>query len=115
MIYPITPVPAPRQSRRDAWAPRPEVLRYRAFRDEVLFRKVEVPEDGAAITFVMPMPKSWGKHKKAAMVGQLHKQKPDLDNLLKALVDAVYCDDCMVSSYAGVRKIWGYEGSIIIE
>lgn len=91
------------------------MLRYRAFRDEVLFRKVDVPEDGASITFVMPMPKSWSKAKKLAMNGKLHKQKPDLDNLLKALIDAVYCDDCSVSSYAGIRKIWGYEGSIIIE
>lgn len=115
--YPIVPCPAPRQSRRDAWNPSDRVMRYRAFRDECALRRVSVPAAGAAITFVLPMPASWSGKKKAAMLGQPHTQKPDLDNLLKALIDAVYRDQCdgVVHHYRDLRKVWGEVGAIVVE
>jgi len=60
------------------------------------------------------MPKSWGKRKKASMCGKPHQQKPDIDNLLKALFDAVYDDDSKIWQVGGVMKLWDYEGSITI-
>lgn len=77
----------------DRWKQRPPVLRYRAFCDEVRLHGCAVPESGSHITFHIPMPKSWTKKKKAMMLGQPHKQVPDVDNLLKALLDAIYDDD----------------------
>lgn len=113
MKYPITPVPKPRQTRADRWKKRPPVLRYRAFADECRARRVTVPEQGSHITFVLPMPASWSKKKRAEMDGQPHQQKPDKDNLEKALLDAVHAEDCAVWD-SRVTKRWGEEGAIII-
>lgn len=49
-----------------------------------------------------------------------HTQKPDLDNLLKSLLDAlvkacVLQDDCLVDSFCpGPKKIWGASNSILV-
>lgn len=114
MRYPITPVPKPRMTRGDQWKKRPATARYWAFKDEVRIRGVVLPEDGANVLFIMPMPASWSKKKKAEMDGMMHKQKPDLDNLMKALGDAVYDDDSRISSLSGLGKVWGKEGAIVI-
>ncbi len=83
--YAITPVPKPRMTQRDKWKKRPVVLRYHAFKDEVRAAGVELEESGQHIIFVLPMPKSWSKKKQREMVGKPHQQKPDKDNLEKAL------------------------------
>lgn len=114
MKYPIVPVPKPRQTRSDVWKKRPPVLRYRAFADECRARKVQVPECGAHITFVLPMPASWSNKKRDTMDGQPHQSKPDSDNLVKALLDAVLPEDCAVWDYR-VTKLWGEVGAIIIQ
>ena len=112
--YPIIPVPKPRQTRADKYKKRPPVLRYRAFADECRLRKVHVPLYGAHITFVLPMPKGWSDKKKIDMNQMPHQQKPDVDNLAKALFDAVYSDDSKIWD-ARITKIWGFEGEIIID
>ena len=112
MIYPITPIGKPRMTRADAWKKRPAVLRYWAFKDECAKHGVYKP-DKPHIVFYMPMPKSWSKKKKAAMNGQPHTQKSDLDNLLKALWDSTCVDDAHIwCVYA--EKVWSYEGKIKI-
>ena len=80
-------------TKRDKWAKRPIVLRYWAFCDEVRASGCVVPDSNSHITFHIPMPKSWTKKKKAIMLGQPHQQVPDIDNFLKALLDAIYDDD----------------------
>jgi len=60
------------------------------------------------------MPKSWSKKKKLEMVGRPHKQKPDLDNLLKALLDAVFDEDCEIWDIQAT-KYWNTRGMIIIK
>jgi Holliday junction resolvase RusA-like endonuclease len=114
--YNITPIPKPRQTRRDKWLnpPRPSVARYRAFANECKRLRVEVPAEGANIAFIMPMPKSWSKKKKEEMDRQPHTQRPDLSNLLKSLEDAVYGEDSHIWHYKTVMKIWGRKGKIII-
>ena len=112
-VFAIKPVPKPRMTQRDKWAKRPAVLRYRAFCDEVRANEVKLPEDGSIVTFVMPMPKSWSKKKKDEMDGAPHQQKPDLDNLVKALGDACYTEDCKIHCIAA-RKVWGVEGQLIV-
>jgi Holliday junction resolvase RusA-like endonuclease len=116
VTHTILPISAPRQVKSDKWNPSQHVLNYRAFRDEVALRRIHVPTRGAAIVFVLPMPESWSQKKRDAMRGKPHESKPDLDNLLKALIDAVYRNQCdgKVSNYAGLDKIWGDVGQIII-
>lgn len=113
MRHDICPAPKPRMTQRDRWAQRPAVLRYRAFCDEVRAAGVEIPESGAHLVFVLPMPKSWSKKKRAAMNGKPHQQKPDVDNLLKAVLDAVHSDDAHIWSISAA-KLWGEVGSITI-
>lgn len=112
--YLITPMGKPRMTRSDKWKQRPEVLRYQAFKDEVRLNKVSLPESGYHITFVIPMPKSWSKKKQAEMNGKPHQQKPDKDNLEKALLDAIFEDDCRIWD-GRVSKVWGEAGKIVIK
>ena len=113
LIYPIVPMGKPRMTRADKWKKRPEVMRYRAFCDEVRLRGVVLPESGAHITFVLPMPASWSKKKRQQHNGQPHQAKPDCDNMLKALMDALYEDDAHIWD-CRITKVWGEIGQIII-
>ena len=112
--YHILPVGKPRMTRRDKWLtpPRPGVAKYRAFADECRRLEVWVPLEGGHVTFILPMPESWSQKKKALMVGARHQQKPDVDNLLKALLGAVYPDDDTAVWDIRVTKVWGTSGYI---
>lgn len=109
--YPIIPVAKPRMTRADKWKLRPAVLRYRAFCDEVRLRGIQVQESGTELKFCIPMPKSWSKKKRAEMVGTPHRQTPDLDNLIKAILDALYSDDSVVHQITA-SKVWATDGGI---
>ncbi len=109
--YLITPVPKPRMTKRDCH--RPSAKRYWAFKDQVKIFNVQLPYYGATVVFVLPMPKSWSKKKKSKMNGKPHQQTPDLDNLLKALGDAVYQEDKKIYDIC-VSKRWGFVGGIFI-
>lgn len=121
-IYNIPPTPKPRMTISDrrpyppkkykgkVW-PRPAVTRWKTFKNMVIAHKVTLPEDGAHVIFHIAMPPSWPKKKKERMLGQLHKQTPDWDNLAKALCDAIYGDDSCISDIR-ITKRWGYEGAI---
>ena len=111
-ILDVTPVPAPRQSRRDAWAPRPCVLRYRAMRDHLRMLRAQVPERVVMI-FYLPMPPSWSTAKRIAHAGTPHRQKPDADNLLKATIDAVVADDAAHYDERSI-KVWSWAPRIVI-
>jgi Holliday junction resolvase RusA-like endonuclease len=112
-IYlPVTPCPKPRMTRRDQWMRRPAVLRYRAFCDAVRASwpdGVAFPESGAHVVFHVPMPRSWSRAKREAMAGEPHRQTPDSDNLLKALLDALHANDCAVWDVR-VSKRWAATG-----
>jgi hypothetical protein len=69
---------------------------------------------GNGLIFELPMPKSWSKKKRDAMRGQKHTQKPDKDNLEKALLDCIYDEDCAHWWSGPVFKIWGDNGSIAV-
>lgn len=123
-IYNIAPVAKPRMTRQDKnpypprnhrgqqW-PRPIVAKYWNFKNQVIAAKLELPEQGAHVIFRIKMPKSWSMAKKREMNGRLHKQTPDLDNLLKGLCDAVFKDDSVLCDIRAT-KIWANKGSIQI-
>lgn len=90
------------------------MLKYRAFCDEVRLKRVTV-NNGDAITFVVPFPKSYSKRKRARLVDTIHSIKPDLDNYLKALLDAIYDDDSHIGWLGELKKVWGEKGAIIIK
>lgn len=112
--FDITPVPKPRMTKRDQWAKRACVTRYFDFKDQVRAAGLSIPETGCRIIFVMPMPKSWSRKKKAQMMGMPHKQTPDTDNMVKAVLDAVHQQDSQIYHVEGL-KFWGEVGHILVE
>ena len=109
MRYAIVPVPKPRQTQSDRWKKRPCVLRYRAFADEVRAKGIEVPVCGAHVTFGVPLTDA--KRKQGYAAGDPHQQRFDVDNALKALLDAIYEDDCGVWDIRAT-KVWSDKGFI---
>lgn len=112
-LYPIDPVPAPRQVRSDAWKPSPRVLRYRAFKDELKIKGLQIPEDFHHFVFVIAMPTSWSQRKTDEHEGRPHRQTPDRDNLEKAVLDAHFGEDCHVWN-GQTTKIWGRMGMLLV-
>jgi len=113
MIHDITPVPKPRMTRADRWKKRPVVLRYWDFCDKVEKANIIIP-DKPNIIFYIPMPSSWSKKKKRDNLFDKHTQRPDLDNYVKALFDAVYKEDSHIWTFKAT-KIWAEKGQIEIK
>jgi hypothetical protein len=101
-------------TRRDQWHKRPIVERYWAYKGQIRVSLSSLPESGLHVLFILPMPKSWSKKKRAMMDGQPHRQRPDIDNLHKGLLDAVFDDDCAVWDHR-LTKLWGEEGAICLK
>lgn len=95
MFYPIKPIGKPRMTRADSWKKRPCVLRYWAFKEQVKDSGL-VLSDTCKIIFHVQMPPSWSKKRREEFSGKPHQQKPDIDNMLKALFDALYADDAHI-------------------
>lgn len=69
------------------------------------------------ISFVFEPPKSWSQQKYQERINTPHTQRPDADNLYKAVADALngvaYTDDEQVA-HAEVWKVWGPQDKIVI-
>ena len=114
-FWPITPVPAPRQVRSDAWAPSPSVQRYRTFRDEVRWSGFKIPDpERTHLIFLLPLPPSWPARQRAEYLGMPHRNKPDTDNLIKALLDAVFLQDAGVWDIRGTKLWWSHGGILVL-
>ncbi len=98
----------------DRWKKRPCVDRYWSFKDQLksLYGDREVPEK-ISLVFRLPMPDSWSRKRKMHFNGKPHKSKPDLDNLVKSILDCLLTDDSGIYAvYA--EKYWDFDGSIAI-
>jgi Holliday junction resolvase RusA-like endonuclease len=112
-VYPIAGMGAVRQVARDRFNPSDAVKRYRSYRDEVRLRGVEVPTEFFHLVFVLGMPASWSKRKRAEHVGQPHRSKPDKDNLEKGITDAIFGEDKGLWD-GRVTKLWGERPFLIV-
>lgn len=108
-VFEVTPMSKPRMTRRDRWANREVVMRYRAYKDIIRLQtgSWKMPQLGAIIVFHIPMPRSWSNKKKEALVKTPHAQRTrnDLDNHLKALFDALESEDGHIY-HCEVLKLW---------
>ena len=110
LIFFGTIVPKPRMTRSDKWNHREVVDHYWAFKDELTllankhqFKMGKILD----LQFCLPMPKSWSKKKRSEMNCMPHEAKPDLDNLIKSVLDCLLPDgDSQVHKFTGVEKIW---------
>ena len=67
-----------------------------------------------SVTAVRQVPKSWSKKKQEAALGRYAKPKPDADNILGGVMDALFEDDDRVVSVF-CEKIWGEAHALVIE
>jgi len=65
------------------------------------------------IEFYLPLPKSYSKKKREELMGQPHEQKPDIDNLVKGLLDALLKEDKGVHTIIA-SKSWANNGMIVV-
>lgn len=118
LILRRAPVAKPRMTRRDQWQTRPAVARYRAYCDDLraaaAAQGFTLPDHGAHMVFRIPMPPSWPKRKRAEMDGQPHQQRPDVDNLTKAILDALRPDGDAAVWQLSAEKRWAQSGGVEI-
>jgi Holliday junction resolvase RusA-like endonuclease len=100
----------PRMTRRDKWKKRDNVLRYREWSDAARQAAGSLPPPEAITRLdwiaVFRPAASWSAQKRLAAMGTLHRQKPDRDNIDKAVLDALFDDDSAVAC-GTITKIWG--------
>jgi Holliday junction resolvase RusA-like endonuclease len=64
-----------------------------------------IPTQGASFRFYIPVPPSWRPSKKRLMHGKLHQSRPDLDNILKGIFDAMLVEDKHIA-HIEAAKFW---------
>ena len=110
----VKPTGKPRMTRSDKWKQRPCVMEYFRLKDtirlEMKLKKI-VPTGSIKLEFHMKPPESWSQKKKDSCIGLPHKQKPDIDNCAKFVLDSVYDQDNIVYNLLAM-KIWDTEDFI---
>lgn len=126
-IIDVIPMGAPRMTQSDRWKtdpnhPNPKkrqrdvVTRYFNFKNLISLQCNVlgfIMPNCIDVLFLIPMPKSWSKKKKEKLNGMPHKSKPDTDNIVKGLMDALKKEDSDVWKIKSEKR-WAYKGSIII-
>jgi Holliday junction resolvase RusA-like endonuclease len=110
----IVPVPKPRMTQSDRWRSRPCTDRYWEFKDRLVnaWEDRKLPEQ-LELIFTIPMPTSWSQKKRDLFNGKPHQNKPDIDNLQKAVLDCLAPSDAYIW-HVDASKFWGTIGSIEI-
>lgn len=109
--YPIDPCPAPRArvTSRGTFNPKS----YTRWKEDIQKLGLKDLPEQMEVVFNIPMPRSWSKKKKRELNGMPHKSRPDLDNYLKALMDAAMKEDSTVWNIVAIKQ-WAEEGSIVV-
>lgn len=120
IVIPGKPVGKPRMTQRDKWAKRPCVLRYREWADQarlIVEAAGGLPEAERVLelswTARFEPPKSTSKKRREEMIGEYHRQKPDRDNIDKAVLDALFKEDKAIAS-GTIRKLWAEQASLTL-
>lgn len=98
------PVGKPRMTKRDVWKQRPCVMRYRAWCD---LARLAAFKKNSKLTLARPTTliiKAFMPNGKQHRVGP-HTVKPDLDNIGKSVMDALFANDQMVYKL-DCQKLW---------
>ena len=107
----------PRMTQRDKWAKRPCVTRYRDIATEMREQANEqcyTPYPSIKAIIGIKMPKSWTKKKKREMLGKPHQQRPDVDNITKAIMDILCKEDSFIY-HIDIKKFWSEESIVLLE
>lgn len=116
---PGAPMGKPRMTRRDKWAKRDCVVRYREWADRLRAAAGKVPPAERVVELswkaTFEPPQSWSKKRRVASIGQLHRSKPDRDNVDKAILDALYPKGDSGIARGTIEKRWGWEDGLEIK
>ena len=101
----------PRMTRRDKWAKRPAVMRYRDWSDRLRAAAGNLLPRADKVTSItwsayFAPPKSWKIVNRVDAIGELHRAKPDLDNIAKAVLDSLWPDDDSAIAVMQCDKAW---------
>ena len=111
MLIDLSPFAKPRMTRSDKWKKRDVVQRYWKWKSQLQEFDIDFSHGEVGVIFYVPMPKSWSKSKKKLMNNTMHTQRPDIDNFIKALFDAVCEEDSHIHTIHA-QKVWSYNGAI---
>jgi Holliday junction resolvase RusA-like endonuclease len=118
IVVPGVPVGKTRMTRPDKWKKRPNVTRYRDWCDTVrgVVGKVPDPREVVALnwTAYFEPPASWSKKRRAAAIGELHRNKPDRDNIDKAVLDCLFAQDSAIA-HGTLNKLWDWNARLEVE
>lgn len=126
-LFDVVPMGAVRMSQSDRWKTnpdhhnilqrqRPEVTRYFRFKRTIKEQSAKMgytQENTLEIVFLVPMPASWSKKKKERENKMPVKTKPDIDNYVKAFLDALLVEDGHIWKIIAEKR-YAYKGSIIV-
>ena len=115
IIINTNPVPKPRMTKSDKWKKRKCVQDFWEYKQILATRAIKegvLPREHYDLTFVLKMPMDWSKKKRAEQVGQPHKKRPDIDNLVKGVLDCLLAEDGCVYEIKA-NKQWGEHGQVI--
>lgn len=122
IIVPGKPIPLARARSGSKGFYNPQYQAMKNFAWEVKTQYKSLPVElpiKLCLCFYFPMPKSWSKKKKAALLCEPHCSTPDLSNLIKFVEDAlngvVWKDDALIWSIDAEKKWCSDEGSTHIE
>lgn len=111
VTIPIRPLGKPRMTQSDKWKERATVLRYRTYCDQL---RAAFNRTGKFLTCRSLVIKVVFGTKKDEMWGLPHDQKPDADNILKGVMDALLIEDERVN-YIELGKFWGMEDRLYLK
>jgi len=117
---PFEPVGKPRMIRSDKWKRRPAVVRYWKYKAKLQEAALKAGIDLAVaplevrVNCDMPMPGLWSRKKKAEYAMKFHRQKPDIDNTCKAILDSLWKQDQKIAIIYFAKR-WNYTGHTRIE
>ena len=109
--YAIRAQPKPRMTMRSTWSK--PARRYFEYKETLQAIGFQLPPFGYHVICVFKMPEGWSAKKKAGIINAEHEQKPDKDNIEKALLDAIFSDDQHIWD-GRISKVWGLNDEIIV-
>lgn len=116
---PGPPQAKPRMTRRDKWARRPCVLRYRAWCDLARSVAGDMPPANQVMalnwTAYFEPPASWSKTRRCQAVGTIHRSKPDRDNIDKAILDCFWPENDSGIGPGRLDKRWDWHARLEVE
>jgi Holliday junction resolvase RusA-like endonuclease len=116
---PGTPMGKPRMTQRDKWMKRECVVRYRAWADMIRLCCPNPPpaERLARINIFayFAPPSSWSAKKRQAMIGHPYRQKPDPDNIAKAVLDSLWPDGDQAVGSVYIERQWRETAGLCVD